>query len=145
MDSPFLYDQSTPERGHLIIPFQYVHVSGYPVFSYGLLSELGHRGPLHRSINPAQLYSSSVEGIVAIAREHLAQADVQSRSSFDVFQNRYVYQGHLLIVGEIRGKFFYDHYPPYVLRNIAAPKLFATEQECLSWIKLGLQQRPAHP
>jgi hypothetical protein len=181
MESPFLYEQAHADRGHLIVPFQYAQVSGYPIYSYALLSALGHRGALHQAVNPAQLYSISLDGILDIAQEHLVQKahlapensrpeDSLSEDSLpkslpqehlgqvhgdrpearhldfrNAFRQRYIYRGHLLIVGEIRGRYFYDHYSPYELRNIAAPKLFASESECLSWIKLGLDRRPARP
>lgn len=160
MESPFLYEQAQSDRGHLIVPFQYAQVSGYPIYSYALLCASGHRGTFHQAINPAQLHSISLEGILDIAQEHLAQADlaqadlaapdrdrpetIPNRLS-DAFRQRYIYRGHLLIVGELRGRYFYDHYSPYELRNIAAPKLFASESECISWIKLGLDRRPARP
>ena len=33
---------------------------------------------------------------------------------------------------------FYDHYPLVELINIAAPKIFESESECLAWIHQGL-------
>lgn len=148
MESPFLYEQALSAQDHLIIPFQYGQAGGYPIYSYALLSAQGHRGTLHQAVNPAALYSSTLSGILDIAQEHLVNTvcdrpqSSHSRQS-DTFRQRYVYRGHLLIVGELRGKYFYDHYAPHELRNIAAPKLFISEPECLSWIKLGLDRRPA--
>jgi hypothetical protein len=47
----------------------------------------------------------------------------------------------LIIVFKEGGKYFYDHYPPELLNNIAAPKLFTSEYECLNWIQQGLDGR----
>lgn len=59
----------------------------------------------------------------------------------DPFYHRYTYRGHLMIISELRGRYVYNHYLPYELRNIAAPKLFASASECLTWIKLGIEQQ----
>ena len=144
MNSPFIYSQSVGYRGHLIIPFQYSRVMGHAVYSYGLLSELGNHGMLHGQINPPKLHSSSIKGIIDIASEHLNEADAEQDSGLDSFGRRYIYRNNLIVVSENRDKFFYDHYPPLELRNIAAPKLFNSEHECLSWIKIGLDRRSHH-
>ncbi|NJN29424.1 MAG: hypothetical protein HC824_02365 [Synechococcales cyanobacterium RM1_1_8] len=141
MDSPFLYSQSVSHRGHLIIPFQYSRLMGQAIYSYGLLSELGHQGQFHQQINPAGLHSDAIAGILNIACEQLDQAQVQPDSGLDSFGHRYVYHNNLIIICESRNKFFYDHYPPLELRNVAAPRLFDSEYECLSWIKIGLDRR----
>lgn len=141
MDSPFLYSQSVCYRGHLIIPFEQQRLMGHRIYAYGLLSELGHRGQLHRRINPAQLHSSNIDGIIDIACDHLDNAQAEPDSGLDAFARRYIYRNNLIVVSESRNKFFYDHYPPLELRNIAAPRVFSSEQECLSWIKLGLDNQ----
>jgi hypothetical protein len=144
MNSPFIYSQSVGTQGHLIIPFQYSRVMGHPIYSYGLLSELGHHGKLHGQINPGKLHSSSIEGIIDIASDYLQQAKVEADSGLDSFGRRYIYRNNLIVVSENRNKFFYDHYPPLELRNVAAPRLFDSEHECLSWIKIGLDRRSGH-
>ena len=153
-----LYEQSTAYGGHLIIPFLYQCLAGQSIFSYRLLSEWGYKGSLHRAENPAGLYSCSSAGIIQIAKEHLDIAPIShsqnhpSQSSQGVaassieahtlplqnanyFRHRYTYRNHLLIIFHARHKFFYDHYPPTALKNIAAPKIFSTQRACLTWIK----------
>jgi hypothetical protein len=74
-----------------------------------------------------------------VAREHLKEnSDVIS--SLDYFKCRYTYKENLIIIYEELGKYFYDHYKPDNLNNLAAPKLFQSEQDCLSWIKQGLDR-----
>jgi hypothetical protein len=46
----------------------------------------------------------------------------------------------LIIVYQLANKYFYDHYKPENLNNVAAPKIFETEQECINWIKEGLDK-----
>jgi hypothetical protein len=144
MNSPFLYSQSVGIQGHLIIPFQYSRAMGHPIYSYGLLSELGHHGQLHGQVNPGKLYSGSLQGIIDIASEYLQQANIEPGSGLDSFGRRYIYRNNLIVVSENCNKFFYDHYPPLELRNVAAPRLFDSEYECLSWIKIGLDRRAGH-
>ena len=152
-----LYEQSTSYSGHLIIPFVYQKLSGQDIFSYRLLSEWGYKGRLHRAENPGGIYSCSPSGITDIAKEYLdtvTQRDTESANagqtialpdadnlaltSRDYFRNRYTYEQNLIIVFHARHKFFYDHYPPTSLKNIAAPKIFNTERACLTWIKNGI-------
>ncbi|NEQ98628.1 MAG: hypothetical protein F6K30_18235 [Cyanothece sp. SIO2G6] len=156
-----LYEQSTSYGGHLIIPFVCQRLVGHDVFSYRLLSEWGYKGRLHRAENPGALYSSTAAGITQIAKDYIdmrslddggdrpsqsamryhtlpQEAYTISLQNVDYFQNRYTYHQHLIIVFQARRKFFYDHYPPTSLKNIAAPKIFNTERSCLTWIKRGI-------
>lgn len=152
-----LYEQSTSYNGHLIIPFVYQTLVGQEIFSYRLLSEWGYKGRLHRAENPGGIYSCSASGITQIAQEYLDTATQRDETtahpgttlalpdtetlalpSRDYFRNRYTYKENLIIVFHARHKFFYDHYPPTSLKNIAAPKIFNTERACLTWIKNGI-------
>ncbi|QLE47082.1 hypothetical protein FD724_02330 [Nostoc sp. C057] len=135
--SRLLYESSVSYKGYLIIPFVFGKVDNYEIYSYKLLSEIGHRSQFHKAENPAKIYGSSVSNIIDIAKEHIDQNSdfVNQRDSF---KSRYIYRNHLIIIFQEGGKCFYDHYPPELLNNIAAPKLFKSEYECLSWIKQGL-------
>jgi hypothetical protein len=131
-----LYEKSVSLQGHLIIPFVLILADTQAIYSYRLLSELGHKGKFHKLENPADIYASSVNRIIEIAREHLAQnSDVVS--NLDYFKSRYTYRHSLIIIHESSGRYFYDHYKPEELDNIAAPKIFSSEQECINWIKQG--------
>jgi hypothetical protein len=132
-----LFESSAVCRGYLIIPFQTQTLGGSPLFSYCLLSEAGKQGAYHQAKNPAGLYSGSVDGILKIAREHLETFSDSSRRG-NYFKRRYVYLNNLIIISQAGGRYFYDHYPPYDLKNIAAPKLFPSEHACIHWIKQGL-------
>jgi len=132
-----LYEKSIPYQGHLIIPFVFGTADKAYIYSYSLLAEVGHKSEWHQAENPARMYSSDLEEIIHIAQEHLAQNSVY-KSSSDSFKHRYTYCHNLIIVSEIAGKYFYDHYPPNRLNNIAAPRIFGSEAECISWVKQGL-------
>ncbi|KAI9131243.1 hypothetical protein [Acaryochloris sp. CCMEE 5410] len=134
-----MYEQSVVYRGHLIIPYIYSEIAQTPIYAYRLLSELGNRSEWHRANNPAGLHSSRIEGILDIAREHL-EAEVSAIPTMDYFKQRYIYKQNLVIISEIAGKFFYDHYPPTRLNNIAAPKIFSSELACINWVKAGLDR-----
>ncbi|VXD17312.1 conserved hypothetical protein [Planktothrix serta PCC 8927] len=135
----FLYEKSISYQGHLIIPFVRVTVSDKKIYSYILLSQLGHKGKYHKSENPADLYCSQLEKIIEIAQDHLDQySDTVPKS--DYFQYRYTYQNDLIVIYQEAGKYFYDHYKPYSLNNVAAPKLFPSEQDCINWVKAGLDR-----
>jgi hypothetical protein len=135
-----LYEYSVTYRGHLIIPVEYCTIAEETLYSYALLSELGSKGQFHKADNPAGLFATSVEGIIQIAKEHLIdRSDIQRETNH--FQNRYLYRNTLIIVQSASGKVFYDHYPPTSLNNIAAPKIFQSESECLHWIKQGFDQK----
>jgi hypothetical protein len=138
--SRLLYESSVSFEGYLIIPFVYGKVDNYEIYSYKLLSEIGQKSQFHKAENPAEIYGNSLSNIIDIAKEHL-----QKHSDFvshgDSFRHRYTYHQNLIIVFQQDDKYFYDHYPPELLNNIAAPKLFKSEYECLSWIKQGLDMR----
>lgn len=137
--SRLLYENSVSYKGHLIIPFLFGKVDSQSIYSYKLLSELGYKGKFHKSENPAGIYSNSIDNIMATAKEHLDKnSDVIN--SIDYFKCRYTYRHNLIIIYESAGKYFYDHYKPENLNNVAAPKLFKSEQECISWIKQGLDR-----
>lgn len=132
-----LYEKSISYQGHLIIPFNFGRVDEQLIYSYKLLSELSYKGKLHKSDNPAGIYSSSIDSIIDIAKEHLdTNSDVVN--NLDYFKCRYTYRHNLIIIYEESGKYFYDHYKPDSLDNVAAPKIFKSEQDCISWIKQGL-------
>lgn len=134
-----LYEKSVSYKGHLIIPFIFGAADEKSIYSYKLLSELGHKGKFNKAENPAAIYSDSSDSIIAIAKEHLDNySDVGT--SIDYFKCRYTYRDNLIIVHAAGGKYFYDHYKPEELNNVAAPKLFNSEYECISWIKQGLDR-----
>ncbi|QIR39692.1 hypothetical protein HCG51_25240 [Tolypothrix sp. PCC 7910] len=138
--SRLLYESSVSYKGYLIIPFVFGKADNYEIYSYKLLAENGHNSQFHKTENPAGIYGSSISNIIDIAKEHIDQ-NSEFISSGDSFKSRYIYHHNLIIVSQQEGKYFYDHYPPELLNNIAAPKLFNSEYECLSWIKLGLDGR----
>jgi hypothetical protein len=141
-----LYEKSISYRGHLIIPFRFATASRLreePLYSYVLLSESGFEGQLHQAENPGGLCTDSPEGIVAIAQEYLdAHSPINARTNpeTDYFKNRYTYRDSLIIIFDMGRKYFYDHYPPDKLHNIAAPKIFTSEQDCIDWIKDGMDR-----
>ena len=127
-------------RGYLIIPFEWGTVADTPIYSYCLLAQWGRERQFHKAENPAGLHSEQVDGMIAIAQEHLdRQSDLAENG--DYVQQRYVYQHNLIIISEIAGKYFYDHYPPDRLENIAAPKTFDSEQDCITWVKQGIDRQ----
>ncbi len=137
-----LYEKSISYRGHLIIPFRFVTAPRFreePLYSYVLLSEMGHDGHFHQAENPGGLCKDSPEGIVAVAQEYL-EAHGASNAQTDYFKHRYTYRENLIIIFEMAGKYFYDHYPPDTLNNIAAPKIFTSQQDCIAWIKEGMDR-----
>lgn len=135
-----LYEQSVIGQGYLIIPFLRGSIAGEEIYSYTLLSELGHRGRFHKAENPSEIFSNTIEGILKVAREYLTQHSEIDRDT-DYFKHRYTYRNNLIIVLHQAEKVFYDHYPPHELTNIAAPKLFKSESDCLTWIQQGLNSR----
>jgi hypothetical protein len=137
--SRFLYEKSVCYQGHLIVPFVFGMIANQPLYSYKLLSELGRKGKFHQAENPANIYSSSTDEIIKVAKAHLDEnSDVVQ--SLDLFKFRYTYRGNLIIIANLAGKYFYDHYPADTLKNIAAPRLFQTEQDCINWVKEGLDR-----
>ncbi|MEM7579911.1 MAG: hypothetical protein AAF316_08660 [Cyanobacteria bacterium P01_A01_bin.80] len=132
-----IYEQSVSYKGYLIIPFVFGKADNYEIYSYKLLSEFGSKSQYHKIENPAKIYGSSVENIINIAKENIDKnADVISDN--DMFKHRYVFRNNLIIVSQEAGKYYYDHYLPDSLNNIAAPKLFKSEYDCWCWVKQGI-------
>ncbi len=138
--SRLLYESSVSYKGYLIIPFIFGKVDNYEIFSYKLLSEIGRKSQFHKVENPAKVYGISIRNIVDIAQEHI-DINAEFISHEDGFRARYVYRHNLIIVCKENNKYFYDHYPPESLNNLAAPKLFKSEYECLRWVQEGLDGR----
>ncbi|MHC5739215.1 hypothetical protein [Nostoc sp.] len=138
--SRLLYENSVSYKGYLIIPFVFGKADNYEIYSYKLLSEIGHRSQFHKAENPAEIYGSDVSKIIDTAKEHIDQ-NFEFVHRGDSFKSRYIYRNNLIIIFQEGDKYFYDHYPPELLNNIAAPKLFKSEYECLSWIKQGFDGR----
>ncbi len=132
-----LYEHSVTYRGYLIIPFVGGSIAGEEIYSYALLSELGHRGRFHKTANPSEEFSSRIEDMIKVAQTHLAQHS-EIDDDTDYFKHRYTYRNNLIILLRQGRKVFYDHYPPSELTNIAAPKIFESESDCLTWIQQGL-------
>ncbi|MDJ0705652.1 MAG: hypothetical protein QNJ46_20495 [Leptolyngbyaceae cyanobacterium MO_188.B28] len=139
-----LYEKSVSYKGFLIIPSVYRRLSGETLYTYRLLADIGHKSSLHQADNSAGLYSSAIEGIVKIAKAHLNTqppgTELTNQYGVDHFKHRYTYRHNLIIVAEAGGKIFYDHYPPFELRNIAAPRIFTSPQDCMQWVKQGLDR-----
>ena len=135
--SPYIYEKSVSYLGYLIVPFVFSRVGGEFIYSYALLSDRGYQGKFHQGENPAKLYANSIEGIITISRQHL-DIFVEKKPKTDYFCDRYTYLNNLIIIHCEGGKCFYDHYSPKELRNIAAPKLFLSVQDCIHWVKSGL-------
>ena len=136
--SRLLYENSVSYKGYLIIPFVFGKADNYEIYSYKLLAEVGNKSQFHKTENPAAIYGNSIGNIIDIAKEHIDQHS-EFISCGDSFKSRYIYRNNLIVINQQEGKYFYDHYPPELLNNIAAPKLFKSEYECLSWIKQGLE------
>ncbi len=132
-----LYENSVTYQGYLIIPFSVGSIAGEDIYSYTLLSESGHRGRFHKATNPPDEFSSQIENVIKIAQTHLTHHS-EIENDTDYFRCRYTYRNNLIIVLRQGRKIFYDHYPPSELTNIAAPKIFKSESECLIWIQQGL-------
>lgn len=137
--SRLLYEHSLSYKGHLIIPYIFSQANFQDIYSYKLLSEDGRKGKFERHDNPAGLYSSDLGQILQIAQDNLDKhSDIVNNC--DYFKWRYTYGNHLIIVHEMSGKYYYDHYKPNSLNNIAAPKLFVSEYDCIMWVKQGLEK-----
>ncbi|WP_041933392.1 hypothetical protein [Gloeothece verrucosa] len=137
--SRLLYEKSVSYKGNLIIPFLFTITVGELIYSYCLLSEDGDKSPFHKATNPSELYSNNFKDIIDIAKQHLDK-NIEKFSNTDYFKERYTYQNNLIIIHQEGGKCFYDHYPPHELKNIAAPKIFLSAYDCLTWVKKGLNQ-----
>jgi hypothetical protein len=138
--SRLIYEQSVSYEGYLIVPFVFGKADNYEIYSYKLLSELGSKSRFHKKDNPAQIYGNSTDNILQIAKEHIDN-NLEFVSQGDYFKSRYIYKHNLIIVFQEGGKYFYDHYAPDSLNNIAAPRIFKSEYDCLNWIREGLQER----
>ncbi len=139
MINRFLYENSVSYLGYLIIPYILAIANDNPIYSYKLLSELGHKGNCHLGENSTGFYTNSIEKIIKVAQSHLYEnSDVESDG--DYFKLRYVYDDDLIIIHQEADKFFYDHYKPDSLTNVAAPKIFQSESECINWVKAGLDR-----
>jgi hypothetical protein len=135
----YLYEKLALHYGYLVIPFQCGTISGADLYSYQLLCAFERQGRFNREVNPTEEYSASVERVVAIAQTFLAtHSDLPAAINY--VQERYVYQGNLILISQIAGQYFYDHYPPDTLTNLAAPRLFETEADCIAWVKQGIDQ-----
>ena len=80
----------------MIIPFVFSRIDSKNIYSYALLSEQGYTSILHQAENPAKLYSYELEGIVAIAKQHLDTQVVLEGSRY--FYQRYTYNHDLIII-----------------------------------------------
>ncbi len=139
MINRFIYENSVSYQGYLIIPYVLAIANDIPIYSYKLLSELGHKGNFHLGENPTGFYTNSIEKIIKVAQSHLYEnSDVESHG--DYFKLRYVYDDDLIIIHQEADKFFYDHYKPDSLTNVAAPKIFQSEYECINWVKARLDR-----
>lgn len=134
-----IYEISVSYKGYLIIPFIFSTINKRSIYSYKLLAEIGHKSKLHKATNPTGIYSDRIGNLIEIAKEYLDN-NLEFVNKKDNFKRRYTYRNNLIIVFEEGGKYFYDHYPPLELNNIAAPKLFSSEQECLNWIEQGIDR-----
>lgn len=135
----YLYEKLAFHCGYLVIPFQCSMISGADLYSYRLLGAFERQGRFHEAVNPTEEYAGSVERVMAIAQTFLEHhSDLPSATTY--VQQRYVYQGNLILISEIAGKYFYDRYPPDRLQNLAAPKLFEDEDNCITWVKQGIDR-----
>jgi hypothetical protein len=135
----YLYEKLAFHCGYLVIPFQCGMISGAGLYSYRLLGAFDRQGRFHEAANPTEEYAGSVERVMAIAQAFL-EACSDLRDAPPCEQRRYVYQGSLILISQIAGKYFYDHYPPDRLENLAAPKLFEDEETCIAWVKQGIDR-----
>ena len=134
-----LYEQSVAYKGYLIIPFVLHQHEEQSIYSYKLLSQLGRKNQLHKADNPGGIYANKLEMMINMAKKYLDDyADMVSEDNY--FKQRYTYRNDLIIIYEEAGKYFYDHYKPYSLNNVAAPKIFCSEQDCINWVKAGLDR-----
>ncbi len=134
-----LYEKLIFHRGYLVIPFVCSNISGCDIYSYRLIAAFDRRGQFHKAENPSELCGDSAEGILAIACEFLdTHSDLNE--VVDYPQQRYVYQGNLVVISQIAEKYFYDHYPPDSLNNLSAPRLFPCETDCIAWVKQGIDR-----
>jgi hypothetical protein len=138
----YLYEKLAFHDGYLVIPFKCGMISGADLYSYQLLCAFERQGNFNLEVNPTEEYSASVERVMAIAQTFLSYHSDLTADTYYI-QQRYVYQGNLILISQIAGKYFYDHYPPDRLTNLAAPRLFETEADCIAWVKQGIDR--IHP
>ena len=62
-----------------------------------------------------------MENIITLAKEHL-DINLEAIAQIDYFKSRYVYRHNLIVIDYENDKYFYEHYAPDSLNNIAAPK-----------------------
>ncbi|MFM7406679.1 MAG: hypothetical protein ACKO3K_08455 [Cuspidothrix sp.] len=135
-----IYESSVSYNGYLIIPFVFSKLDNYDIYSYTLLAEIGYKSRFHGAENPAKIYENSIKDIIDTAQQHIdIHRDFINQGDF--FKNRYIYRHNLIIVYDKNGRYYYDHYSPESLSNIAAPKLFSSSYECLNWVQKGLDGR----
>src|SRR4028119_812229 len=135
--SRLFYEKSVSYKGHLIIPFVFGMADANLIYSYKLLSELGHKGKFHKSENPSGIYSSGSDSIIDIAKEYL-EKNSDIITSVDYFKRRYTYRHNLIIIYERAGKYFYDHYKPDQLNNVAARKYLNLNKIALAGLNRDL-------
>lgn len=135
-----LYEKSVSYKGNLIIPFILGRIGCETIYSYKLLSEKAHNSDLPESDNLSGVCANNLSEIVKIAQQSLDER-LKNPLGVDYFRERYIYQNNLIILHNERGKYFYDHYLPTELKNVAAPKLFISANDCLNWIKQGLDRQ----
>ncbi|WP_026100911.1 hypothetical protein [Synechococcus sp. PCC 7336] len=136
----YQYDKAASHRGFMIIPFEGGKISGRSLFSYVLLSGYGYQHQWHKTENIAGVYAEDAYEVVKLAKAHLDRHKAIGGSPTH-FTLSYTYLNNLIVIHEAAGRFYYDHYTPGNLNNIAAPKLFSSEQECIEWVRLGLLRR----
>ncbi|MCY7321656.1 MAG: hypothetical protein LH660_07605 [Phormidesmis sp. CAN_BIN36] len=81
-------------------------IAGEEIYSYALLSELGHRGQFRKAANPSEELSGRIEDLLKIARVHLTQ-HLETDSDTDYFKHRYTYRNNLILVLRQGRKVFY--------------------------------------
>jgi hypothetical protein len=135
----YLYENLAFHAGYLVIPFKCGAISGADLYSYQLLCAFERQGRFHKEVNPTEDYAASVERAIAIAKTFLEHhSDLPSIPDYS--QQRYIYQDNLILISQIAGKYFYDHYSPDSLTNLAAPRLFESEADCIAWVKQGIDR-----
>ena len=133
----YQYDKATAHRGFLIVPFEVTRLSGRPLYSYVLLSGYGSQHQWHKSGNLAGIYAEDIYDVIHHAKVHLDRQDACGGKSGH-FSNSYTYLRNLVVIYESADRYYYDHYAPDSLTNIAAPKLFSSKEECIEWVRAGL-------
>ena len=136
----YQYDKAATHRGFLIVPFEVTRISGRPIYSYVLLSGYGYQHQWHKSENLAGIYAEDIYEVIVHAKAHLDREDACGGKQGH-FSSSYTYLRNLIVIYEAAGRFYYDHYAPERLTNIAAPKLFSSKEKCIDWVRTGLLRR----